>query len=88
MNEEPEGLLLQTLFEIKQNIGELKQVGIAQATAFTLHCAADEKMWQHVLDLKLEAARSIGAKRVMNGLWQLGAAIIGAAGGFFGARHL
>lgn len=81
-----DSLIMTTLLGIKESIGELRQIGIAQGSAFTSHCIADENMAKDILQLQLEAAKKRGSARVWNLLGSALGAILGAIAGYF-SRH-
>jgi hypothetical protein len=84
----PPGLLLQTLLEIKEDIGELRSIGTLQAAAFTAHCASDDKMHAEIIEMQLDIAKQAGGKGVVHAITRVATGLLASAAGYFVAKRL
>lgn len=83
-----EDLVYGELLKITAQLGGIQQTLIAQGSAFTSHCAEDDRDRQRVTNLERESDKQTGARRVLGYAVNFLIAVCAAAGAWFGAKHL
>jgi hypothetical protein len=83
MNDE-QPLLLQTLLNIREDIGELKALQTAANETFAKHCADDAIAHGRIREIELVQAKQRGAVRTWGIIATGAATLISAAGAFLG----
>jgi hypothetical protein len=80
-------LLLQTLLEIKGDIGSLKSMTQTTLETLSKHILEDKEIKQDVEKLKLAAAQNTGARKALKIAGNVVGTVLGVVGGYLGAKH-